>query len=130
MVLTKNTVKGKKGKTVSYTLPNLRFDITDNKLKWDAFRFHTPEGNQTNNEGFKYFDVPADEVLIERDDTLNKQLIIKITRDSGTEAIEILEGAEIEAIIIGLEGDVVAAGFIPANLEEEIIINYKEVTNG
>jgi hypothetical protein len=130
MILNKHTIKGKKGETVCYTLPNFRFDSSDNKLKWDAFRFYTPEGNQTDDQGFKYFDVPGDEVLIERDDTLNKELLIIVTKDQGTEVVEILEGAETEAITIGLEGDIAASGFIPADPGEEISINYKEVTDG
>ncbi|NIM11528.1 MAG: hypothetical protein GTO45_16530 [Candidatus Aminicenantes bacterium] len=130
MILNRHTIKGKKGETVCYTLPNFRFDSSDNKLKWDAFRFYTPEGNQTDDDGFKYFDVPGDEALIERDDTLNKELMIIVTKDQGTEVVEILEGAETEAIVIGLEGDIVAAGFIPADAAEEITIDYKEVTNG
>ena len=47
MILNRHTIKGKKGETVCYALPNFRFDSSDNKLKWDAFRFYTPEGNQT-----------------------------------------------------------------------------------
>jgi hypothetical protein len=130
MILNKHTIKGKKGETVCYTLPNFRFDSSDNKLKWDAFRFYTPEGNQTDDDGFKYFDVPGDDALIERDDTLNKELMIIVTKDEGTEVVEILEGAETEPITIGLEGDIVAAGFISADAAEEITIDYKEVTNG
>ncbi len=130
MQLNKQTIHGKKGATVCYTLPNFRLDSSDNKLKWNAFRFYTPEGNQTDDEGFRFFDVPGDEVLIERDDTLNKEFMIIVTKDQGTEVVEILEGAETEAIVIGLEGDIVAAGFIPADPAGEINIDYKEVTNG
>lgn len=130
MQLNKHTIQGKKGATVCYTLTNFRFDSSDNKLKWDAFRFYTPEGNQTDDEGFKYFDVPADEYLIERDDTLDKEFMIIADKEEGIEIVEILEGAETEAIIIGLEGDIMAAGFIPADPAAEINIDYKEVTNG
>jgi len=126
MTLNKHTIEGKKGETVFYTMPNFRYE--DNKLKWDAFRFYTPEGNQTDDEGFKYFDVPGDETLIGRDDTLNKELMIIVTKDQGTEIVEILEGAEMEEITIGLEGDIVCTGYIPAAVGEEITINYKEVT--
>jgi hypothetical protein len=130
MQLTKHTIHGKKGTTVCYTLPNFRFDSSDNKLKWDAFRFYTPEGDRADDEGFKYFHVSGDEYLIERDDTLNKEFMIIVTKDEGTEVVEILEGAETEAIVIGLEGDIVAAGFIPADAAKEITIDYKEVTDG
>jgi hypothetical protein len=129
MTINKKIIKGKKGETVCYTLLNFRFDSSDNKLKWDAFRFYTPVGNQTDDNGFKYFDVPGDGALIERDDTLNKEFMLIVTKDQGAEVVEILEGAETEAIVIGLEGDIVAAGLIPADVAEEITIDYKEVTD-
>jgi hypothetical protein len=130
MILNKHTIRGKKGSTVCYTIPNFHFDINDNHLKWDDFRFYTPLGESMDEEGFRYFDVPADEVLIERDDTLTKDLIIIATQEEGVEVIETLEGAEGEVITIGLEGDIIVSGTIPASEEEEITIDYKEVTNG
>jgi hypothetical protein len=128
MLLNRHTITGKKGETVCYTMPNFRYDDNDNKLKWDAFMFYTPAGIQSDDQG-TYFDVPGDEYLIERDDTLNKSLLIKVTL-SGTEVIEILEGAQMEEIVIGLEGDIVCTGFIPVDPEVEIVIDYKEVTDG
>lgn len=130
MFLEKKTIKGEKGKTVCYSIQNLRFDSSDNRIKWDTFRFYTPEGNEIDSQGFNYFDVPADEVLIERDDTLNKYIMIIVTKDTGTELLEIYEDAEMEAVTIGLEGDIIVYGFIPADTATEITISYKEVTNG
>lgn len=129
MIFNKHTITGKKGETVCYTMPNFRYDSEDNKLKWDAFRFYTPLGQLSDEEGNMYFDVSSDEVLIERDDTLNKTNLIKVTNE-GVEVIEILEGAQMEEIIIGLEGDIVCTGFIPVDTAEEITIDYKEVVNG
>lgn len=126
MILNKHTIKGKRGKTVCYFLPNFRYDIND-KLKWDSFRFYTPEGDQTDDEGFKYFDVPGEEILLQRDVNLNKILMIIITKNEGTEILEIYEGAEMELLSVGLEGDIVVSGFIPSDPQQEISINYKEV---
>ncbi|NIR04220.1 MAG: hypothetical protein GTN82_02205 [Candidatus Aminicenantes bacterium] len=130
MIINKQITREKKGKTVCYTLSNFRYDDSDSKLKWDAFKFYTPVGNQVDDQGFHYFDVLGDEVLIERDDTLNKGIEIKVISNEGVEVIEIYEGAETEAIIIGLEGDIIVSGSIPADLQAEIIIDYKEVTHG
>lgn len=130
MQLNKLSIKGKKGKTVCYKLENFRFDLDDDKLKWDAFRFYTPEGEQTDEEGFSYFDVPADEVPILRDDSLNKEFMILVTKNEGVEFLEVLEGADMQGFSIGMEGDIVVSGFIPANPGEEIFIDYKEVSNG
>jgi len=130
MNLQKLSIKGEKGQTVCYTINNFRFDPAENKLKWDAFRFFTPEGPQIDEEGVKYFYVAADEVALERDNLLNKVILVKATRDNGTEVLEILEGAEMETVTIGLEGDIIISAFIPANTRQEIAVNYKEVTNG
>jgi hypothetical protein len=130
MLLSKHIIQGKKGHTVCYTLENFRFDSSDNMLKWDAFRFYTPLGGSIDGEGFNYFDVPAEAIPIERDDTLNKDLLIIATNDNGVDVVETLEGANGEDFSIGLEGDVIVSGFIPAAVEEEIVIDYKEVTNG
>jgi hypothetical protein len=126
-MLNKHTIRGKKGETVYYTIPN--FTLEDSIIKWDPFKFYTPVGDQTE-DGFTYFNVPSEQILIERDDTLDKEFIIIITKDQAVEFIEILEGAESGTIQIGLEGDIVASGFIPANPAEEINIDYKEVSDG
>ena len=130
MQLVKHTIYGKKGSTVSYSIPNIRFDNDESKIKWDSFRFYTPKGDKVDTDGFKYFDVPEDEVAIIRDDDLNKMLIIIATVDQGIEAIESFEGEESETITIGLEGDIIISAVIPTSLENEIIVDYKEVTNG
>jgi hypothetical protein len=130
MQLNEHIIRGKKGKTVCYKLENLRFGPNDNKLKWDAFRFYTPEGEQTDEEGFTYFDVPDDEFLILRDELLNKEFVILVSKDEGVEFVEVIEDADMESFSIGLEGDIVASGFIPTNPDEEIVIDYKEVSYG
>lgn len=128
--LIKHTIKGKMGSTIVYRLTNLGFDESVNKLKWDSFRFYTPLGNQVDENDRRYFEVPADEIPIERDDTLNKEIQVKITKDEGVEMIEVFEGAETDPISIGLEGDIVVFGVIPTDPQNDIEIHYKEVTNG
>lgn len=130
MILNKHVIRGKKGKTVCYSLPGFRFDTSDNKLKWEAFRFYTPLGESIDDNGYNYFDVPADEALIEREYDLNKEMDILVTKDNGVEILEILAGAEMEGINIGLEGDIVASGYIPSSTHQEIVFDYKEVIDG
>lgn len=124
MIFEKVSIKGKKGQTLIYTLNNVRFDEVDQKLKWDNTRIYTPLGDLDDN-GLKFFDIQADEVLIERDDVLTKEIRIFMTITK-VEAIEIYEGADMESTDLGLEGDLVIFGTIPAGTEE-IRINYKEV---
>ncbi|MCP5105082.1 MAG: hypothetical protein GY950_16965 [bacterium] len=128
MIINKSTIRGVKGTTVCYTLENFRFDNSDGQIKWDAFKFYTPLGDLTDDEGFKYFDVPADDVPIDRDADLSKGLMVMVTKDNGIEAIETLEGAESDMVSIGLEGDIIVSGYIPSDPGEDIIIDYKEVT--
>jgi len=130
MQLIKHTIHGKKGSTVCYSISNFRFDSSDETIKWDAFRFYTPKGDKTDEQGFLYFDVPSDEVSITRDDDLNKMLVVLVTVGNGVEAIETFEDDEGEPITIGLEGDIIISSFIPVSPLQEIIIDYKEVTNG
>ena len=127
--LEKSTIIGKKGITVVYSINNFRFDSQDNKLKWDAFKFYTPEGN-LEEDSFKYFDVSAEEYLIERHASLNKQLLIKVTVADGIEAIEIEEGVNSPMIEIGLEGDIIIFADIPTDTAKDITVNYKEVLDG
>jgi hypothetical protein len=124
MEIIKNQIKGKKGVTVCYTIPNFRFDETESKLKFDEFKFYTPAGEQ--DDGVKYFDVAGDEVLLERDTELDKKIFIVCTKDEGVIAYEILEGEDLD-LIYGLEGDIVCIVFIPADPMEKIKIEYKEV---
>lgn len=130
MILNKHIIHGRKGKTVCYELPDFHFDTSDNKLKWETFRFYTPLGDNTDEQGFHYFDVPADEALVERDNDLDKNLDIIVTKGNGVEILEVFDGAEVETITIGLEGDIIVSGFIPASPHEEIVFDYKEVTDG
>jgi hypothetical protein len=130
MKMEKMMIKGKKGHTVCYSLPNFRFDSETNQLKWDAFSFYTPLGELLDEDGFRYFNVPAEELLIQRDDNLDKELVVMITKENGIEAVEILQGAIPDSINIGIEGDIVLSGFIPADTNEEIVFHYKEVTDG
>ncbi|MGD2087257.1 MAG: hypothetical protein PVH61_13820 [Candidatus Aminicenantes bacterium] len=83
-------IKGNKGKTVIYSIPNFQYD--DLKIKWDAFKFFTPVGDQVDAEGFSYFDVPADVIPITRDDTLDKVIFV----------ISIYTGSQFEVIPIEL----------------------------
>ncbi len=130
MILNQHTIRGIKGKTIFYSLPNFRYDTDDHLLKWDAFKFYTPVGELTDEEGFHFFDVPAEEILIGRDDQLNKEMLIMVDQSQGVTVLESMEGAVWDPITIGLEGDVIASGYIPCDPQKEIVIDYKEVTNG
>lgn len=128
--LTKHTINGSYENTVVYTITNFRYDDGDDKLKWDAFKFYTPEGTQVEDgTGYHYFDIGTEEYLLERHATLNKELIIKADETSGVEAIEIEEGSEADGITMGLEGDIILSGIIPSTADgSDIEIDYKEVT--
>lgn len=130
MKLVKHEIKGSLGQGVVYQLNGLCSNQESNNLQWNSFRFYTPQGKQTDQHGFHYFDVPADSIPVERDDTLDKILIIMVTQDKGIEVLEIFAGAEMETTTIGLEGDIIATVSIPANEEQEIMVNYKEVIHG
>jgi hypothetical protein len=127
MLFSKKIIHGIKGKTVCYSINNIRDET--GYLKFDGFAFFTPFGSQQDQEGYKYFDVPADQILVERDESLDKTLLIKVT-ESIVEAIEIYDGAEFEPINIGLEGDIVAMIYIPSDSGKDIEVEYKEVING
>jgi hypothetical protein len=127
IILNKHTIQGIRGRTVVYTLADFQFDETTSRLRWNAFRFYTPVGDRTDEDGFNYFDIPADEVLIERDTALDKDFTIVISSGEVT-VIYILEGATGGNINInGLEGDIIASGIIPCDTSEDITIDYKEV---
>lgn len=127
-MISKTIIIGKKGKTVIYS-PQLQ--VYENTLSWEGFRFYTPVGGAVDTAGFHYFDAPAGEILLEREE-LSKTLLLIITQERGVEALEIYQGAEAEmdSIVIGLEGDIVATGYIPADPNVEISISFKEVLNG
>jgi len=128
MNLIKITITGKKGKTVNYSP---QFQENENALSWESFRFYTPVGGAVDAQVFNYYDVPAGQVQIEREE-IPKTLLIIVTQERGVEAMEIYQGAEatMEPVIIGLEGDIIATGRIPADVQEEILIQFKEVING
>lgn len=121
----KITVTGEKGKTICYELSNFRYE--NQCVCWDTFRFYSPLGVQVNADGNKYFDVPGISEIIERDDTLNKEVLFKVTQSDGIEVIEILEGASPPYMSVGLDGDIVCVLFVPADPQESIQIEYKEV---
>ena len=119
--------KGTKGSTVCYKLNNIR--IESGVLKWDPFPFYTPLGDQTDESGFKYFDVPAKEYVIpDRDPSVDMEIVIKVTKDGGVEPSAPIVGADIQPISLGLEGDVIVMGYIPADTNIEIEITPREVT--
>jgi len=124
----KIAIIGEKGKTVCYTINNFRYE--NESICWESFNFYTPLGVSIDTEGHAYFEVPAISEIIQRDETLNKEVLIKVTQAEGIEIIEILEGAAPLKIAIGLEGDIVCMAYVPADLLEDIQISYKEVTNG
>lgn len=130
MILKKHTIQGRKGKTVCYSLPNFRYDGSDNKLKWDAFRFYTPLGHIADNEGFRFFNVMGEQILLRRDERFNKELNVRITQERGIEVFDVPEGTETDSFATGLEGDVVITAFIPADPDDEITVDYIEVTDG
>lgn len=127
MNITKTTIKGIKGKTIIYSP---QFQGNGNILTWNGFRFYTPVGTSADIEG-KYFEVPAGQVTIEREEITKTQLII-VRQNQDVEVLEIYQGAEadMEPVIIGLEGDIICVGRIPADPVEEITIQFKEVING
>lgn len=127
MIIEKTTITGKKGKTVIYSP---KFEVNEETLSWEGFRFYTPVGTAVDTAGFHYFDAPAGEIVLERE-KLSKTLLIIVTQETGVQAIEIYAGAEaqMDPITIGLEGDIVATGHIPTDPNEEISIQFKKVLN-
>ena len=130
MSILKKTIKGKKGETVYYSLLNFRYE--NGFICWDASDFYTPTGTLFDGDGNTYFTVPAFSELIERDDTLDKEVLFKVTQTEGIEIITILlyEGVVLPSISIGNEGDIVCKAYVPTDPQESIEIEYKEVTDG
>ena len=127
-------IAGKKGKTVCYTLQNLEItEGTSINIKWDSWRFYSPEGNLTEPEtDFKYFEVQALNEVITRE-SIDKEILIavKYETESTINVIERYLGSieEIPFTLNGMEGDIVLTGIIPADPEQEIQVEYKEVYN-
>ena len=130
MIVKKQIIRGRMGRTVCYSMPNFRFDRSDNKIKWDAFRFYTPLGNIADSEGTRFFNVMGGAIPVHRDRWVNKQLFVKITRNRGIETFQVPGYAKINSRAATLEGDIVVTIFIPTDPGEEITVLYKEVTDG
>lgn len=127
--MNKHTIQGNKGVTVCYTINNLRVEA--DSLKFDAFRFYSPAGDQTDGEGFKYFDVPADEVQLDRDPELDTEIQV-VHRGGITTAYKFYPDATEN--IPGIEntdsaGDTIINIRIPTDTGTEITVSYKEVTD-
>lgn len=118
-------VIGEKGKTIIYSIPNVR--IVDDSLMWDSFRFYTPVGTLVDSEGYHYFDVLGDELLIERDEALDREIVVFVTQQNGIEAAGFYEGELPSIPSFDSDGDIIINIFIPCNPENEIKIEVKEV---
>lgn len=115
---------GKKGETVVYTISNLQ--CVNNTISWDAFNFFTPVGTQVV-DGFNCFVVQADQILLARDNDLDKEFYIKVAQGVETAFYQVLDGAECPALNTNKEGDIIIWGKIPSDPGSEIEVNYKEV---
>lgn len=121
----KDTIKGKINATVLYKIPNFR--VEGDLFKFDAFRFYSPAAGTVDESGGRYFDVPADEADISRDDTLDLEIQIIVIYGQETQAIEILKGAAPPDVNVGIDGDLIATIDIPADPARDILVEYKEV---
>jgi len=117
MIFNKHTIKGLKDKTVIYN-----FDIEESStgiIIKDLY-FESPVGKKQ---------LEGIQVDIEREE-INKVVNIKVFVDSREDDVvvdEIYEGAEVKSEYIGLEGDIVASIFVPADVNKEVVVDYKEV---
>ena len=117
---------GKKESTIVFSIPNLILD--ENVLSWDSFKFYTPVGNQEETEtGFKYFNIPADSILIERDASLYQEVIVYCI-DGEMFANGFYETEDVALPSFDLRGDHLLTIKIPP--EGDIIIEQREVTDG
>ena len=122
--ITISQVKGKKGTTVVFSIPNA--PITGNLLTWDSFRFYTPEGNQEEN-GIKYVEVSGDEVDLSRDPELYKEIFVYALFGTIT-ARGFFEGENISLPEFGLNGDILFIIRIPSEEKGgEIKVEQREV---
>jgi len=126
MTITKSQVKGHKGTTVVFSIPNTV--TAGNILSWDSFRFYTPEGTQQDENGNKYFSIPAEQVEITRDPVLYKELFIYVLNGLIT-AKCFFESESITLPEFGLYGDILFIIRMPPEIEKEIIIEQREVTD-
>jgi len=121
MIIKQLKIKGTLGKTVCYSFP---IRETTTGIIWDAFRFYSPAG--TGDDGNKYFDIDAGSCEISRDSDLDQEIYL-IVKSGVLNIYEVFEGASLEISRVGIEGDIIATGTIPANTGLPIIIEYKEV---
>jgi hypothetical protein len=124
MIITTRTIRGAKDKTVCYTIPWVQ---TETAIAWPEWRLYTPEGPEVELEtGLRYIHVEAGSVELARDAELDKDCLLLVTA-AGVELVEILEGAQVDPIAGGLEGDIVATATIPADTAAPITVTIKEV---
>lgn len=117
MIIKKHTIKGIKGQTVLYTY---EVEELENVIKIQNLFFLSPAG-----------EIQIDEIQVELErEELDKYLEVRVFVDKREYPVEILEvyaSAEVETEFIGVEGDVILTAFIPADENQEILIDYKEV---
>lgn len=124
MIITTRTIRGAKGKTVAYSIP---WTQTETAIAWPEWRLYTPEGPEVEPEtGHRYIPVDAGSVGFSRDAELDKDCLLLVTA-AGVELVEILEGAQVDPISVGLEGDIVATATIPADTTAPVVVTIKEV---
>lgn len=116
---------GKKGSTVVFSIPNL--ELNGNVLSWDSFKFYTPVGDQ--DDGYKYFNVDEDEILIERDPIFFREVFVYAINGTVT-AQGFFEEENISLPAFGLNSDVLFVVKIPPEGAGDIEIEQREVTDG
>ena len=123
MNILKKIISGCKGKTVFYSVPDVK--IENDTLLFGAFRFFTPAASLQDTEGNFYFDVPGDSVSVWRE-ACDYDLFVRV-QEAGTEAVKVYNGYEPEHHDDGLEGDVIIHAFVPADLSSNIEVIHKEI---
>lgn len=124
MIIENKNIRGKKGTTVFYTVPNVR--VENDVLYFDSFPMYTPMGMLTDSEEFAYFQVPADSVSIARDTVdLSKSIVVS---NGLPQCYTNLENTAAEAITVANEGDIIIDVYIPADTGREIVVTVKEVS--
>lgn len=120
MIINKHTLIGKQGETVIYS-----FDVIENgnQIIIRNLNFNSPVGELIGDE-----DIIIDLVREEVDKHLQVEVYVD-DREDDIIVKEIYITAEVEPVIIGLEGDIILTGYIPSDTNQEITINYKEVIN-
>lgn len=129
MKVNKLNICGKRGETVCYSIKDFNVDESAVSVSWNEFKFYTPAGEKKDSEGFDYFEVPSGNLSIQRDEKLDKIYLV-IAEQGNSRALEILEGATMDPINMGLEGDIITVVSVPSDASQEISVDYKEVTDG